>query len=43
MAELELPQPKCCKALAGLPGEQRQALEAAASRVRSYHQRQTAA
>ena len=41
MAELELSRDELHKALAGLPGDQRQALEAAASRVKSYHQRQT--
>jgi histidinol dehydrogenase len=41
MAELEIPQQALQEALANLPGEQRQALEAAARRVRSYHQRQT--
>ncbi|RDE50760.1 MAG: histidinol dehydrogenase [Candidatus Accumulibacter meliphilus] len=40
MAELEIPQQALQEALANLPGEQRQALEAAARRVRSYHQRQ---
>ncbi|MBL8373630.1 histidinol dehydrogenase [Accumulibacter sp.] len=41
MAELELSQSALQQALAGLPSAQRQALEAAAGRVRSYHQRQT--
>ncbi|WP_299066226.1 histidinol dehydrogenase [Accumulibacter sp.] len=41
MAELELSQNELQAALAGLPAEQRQALEAAAQRVRSYHERQT--
>ena len=41
MAELELSRDELHKALAGLPGDQRQALEAAAHRVRSYHERQT--
>jgi len=41
MAALEIPQSALQTALAELPGEQRQALEAAASRVRNYHQRQT--
>ncbi len=41
MAALEIPQPALQAALAELPGEQREALQAAASRVRSYHQRQT--
>ena len=40
LAELELSPSELQKALDGLPGDQRQALEAAASRVRSYHQRQ---
>ena len=40
MAELELPASALQAALAGLPGEQRAALEAAAARVRSYHERQ---
>lgn len=40
MAELELARDDLHQALDGLPGDQRQALEAAASRVRSYHQRQ---
>ena len=40
LAELELSPAELQIALDGLPGEQRQALEAAASRVRSYHQRQ---
>ncbi|MBP6070299.1 MAG: histidinol dehydrogenase [Candidatus Accumulibacter sp.] len=41
MAELELSRSALQQALAGLPSAQRQALEAAAGRVRSYHQRQT--
>ena len=40
MAELELSGGELQKALAGLPGDQRAALEAAADRVRSYHERQ---
>ena len=40
LAELELSQESLQQALAGLPAEQRAALEAAAARVRSYHQRQ---
>ena len=40
MAELELSGDELQKALAGLPGDQRAALEAAADRVRSYHERQ---
>ncbi|MEF8719938.1 MAG: histidinol dehydrogenase [Candidatus Accumulibacter necessarius] len=41
MAELELSRSALQQALADLPSAQRQALEAAAGRVRSYHQRQT--
>lgn len=40
MAELELSPGELQKALDGLPAAQRTALEAAASRVRSYHERQ---
>jgi histidinol dehydrogenase len=40
MAELELTQDELQKALAGLPVVQRAALEAAAARVRAYHERQ---
>ncbi|HRF13808.1 MAG TPA: histidinol dehydrogenase [Candidatus Accumulibacter phosphatis] len=40
MAELELSQNKLQQALSSLPPAQRQALEAAAERVRSYHLRQ---
>lgn len=40
MAELELSSSDLQDALDGLPGVQREALEAAASRVRSYHERQ---
>jgi histidinol dehydrogenase len=40
MAELERSQSELQQALAALPPMQRQALEAAAERVRSYHQRQ---
>ena len=40
MAELELTQDELQKALAGLPAVQREALEAAAARVRDYHERQ---
>ena len=40
VAQLELSPGELKKALDGLPCDQRQALEAAASRVRSYHQRQ---
>jgi len=40
MAELELLPDELQKALAGLPAVQREALEAAAARVRTYHERQ---
>ena len=40
MAQLELPQHELQAALDGLPVVQRSALEAAAARVRSYHERQ---
>ena len=40
MADLELSGAEMQKALAELPAEQRQALEAAASRIRAYHERQ---
>jgi histidinol dehydrogenase len=40
MAELELSRAELEAALAGLPQERRAALEAAAARVRSYHERQ---
>lgn len=40
MAELELTQAELQRALAGLPSVQRAALEAAAARVRLYHERQ---
>ena len=40
VAQLELLRDELQRALDGLPSAQRQALEAAASRVRSYHQRQ---
>lgn len=40
LGELELSPAELQKALDGLHGDQRQALEAAASRVRSYHERQ---
>ena len=40
MAALELPKSELGAALAGLSAEQRTALEAAAARVRSYHERQ---
>ena len=40
MAQLELPKAELQAALDGLPNNQRQALEAAAARVTSYHERQ---
>ena len=40
IGELELSREALQKALAGLPTEQRAALEAAAARVRSYHEKQ---
>ncbi|MFZ2852914.1 MAG: histidinol dehydrogenase [Rhodocyclaceae bacterium] len=40
MAELELSRDELQQALAGLPAVQRAALEAAAARVRAYHERQ---
>ncbi|MDQ5960822.1 MAG: histidinol dehydrogenase, partial [Pseudomonadota bacterium] len=40
MAELELSRAELEAALAGLPKERRDALEAAAARVRAYHERQ---
>ena len=40
MADLELSQDEMRKALDGLPGEQRQAREAAAQRIRVYHEKQ---
>jgi len=40
MHQLELPLARLHAALDGLPAEQRTALEAAAARVRSYHERQ---
>jgi histidinol dehydrogenase len=43
MAELELTQAELKKAFDGLPAAQRQALEAAAARVRRYHEAQKAA
>jgi histidinol dehydrogenase len=42
MAQLELGQELLRAAFDGLPAAQRQALEAAAARIRSYHQRQKA-
>jgi histidinol dehydrogenase len=40
MAQLELPKSELAAAFAGLPAAQRTALEAAAARVKSYHERQ---
>lgn len=40
LAELEIPQVELLAALNGLPADQRQALQAAADRVRSYHEKQ---
>lgn len=40
MADLEVPLSDCLAALKGLPAEQREALEAAAQRVKAYHERQ---
>ena len=40
VAELEIPQAELQAALAGLPTAQRQALQAAAARVRKYHEAQ---
>ena len=40
IAELEIPQSELVAALNGLPTEQREALKAAADRVRSYHEKQ---
>ena len=42
VAELEIPRSDLQAALAGLPAEPRSALEAAADRVRSYHEHQRA-
>lgn len=42
VAELEISRQDCQAALEGLPPPQRQALEAAAERVRHYHERQLA-
>ncbi len=42
MADLEVPLADCQAALASLPATQRQALEAAAARVRAYHEHQKA-
>jgi histidinol dehydrogenase len=43
MAELEISHADMAEAFAGLPNEQRDALTAAADRIRSYHQAQKAA
>lgn len=40
LAALEIPQAELQAALTGLPAEQREALQAAAARVRSYHEKQ---
>ncbi|SDK66666.1 histidinol dehydrogenase [Methylophilus rhizosphaerae] len=40
LAELEIPQAELQAALASLPAAQREALQAAADRVRSYHEKQ---
>lgn len=40
MASLELAKPELDQALASLPADQREALQEAASRVRSYHEKQ---
>ena len=40
MAELEIPATRLQAALDGLPGDQREALQKAADRVRSYHEHQ---
>ena len=40
LAELEIPQAELQAALSGLPTAQREALQAAAARVRSYHEKQ---
>ena len=40
--ELEIGRPECARALQSLPATQRSALEAAAVRVRTYHERQRA-
>ncbi len=40
VSELEIPRDVWLAALDGLPSEQRRALEAAANRIRSYHERQ---
>lgn len=40
LADLEIPHAELQAALTGLPAEQREALQAAAARVRSYHEKQ---
>ena len=40
LAELEIPQSELQAALRGLPAAQREALQTAADRVRSYHEKQ---
>ncbi|WP_165855427.1 histidinol dehydrogenase [Marinobacter sp. JSM 1782161] len=42
MAELEMSAERMTQALANIPDDQRQALEAAAQRIRDYHERQKA-
>jgi len=42
MADLELPKAELQAALDGLPADKRQALEAAAGRIKAYHERQKA-
>ncbi|RTL55004.1 MAG: histidinol dehydrogenase [Rhodocyclaceae bacterium] len=42
MVELELPKDELAAAFAGLPDDQKQALQTAAERVRGYHERQKA-
>ncbi|MBE0615584.1 MAG: histidinol dehydrogenase [Burkholderiales bacterium] len=42
LAELELPRERLVRARDGLPGAQREALEQAALRVRTYHEKQVA-
>ena len=43
IAALEIPRPDFDRSLAGLPTARREALEQAAARIRSYHERQTLA
>ncbi|WP_197469003.1 histidinol dehydrogenase, partial [Oleiphilus sp. HI0125] len=40
LSELEMPQSRLQEALEGLPTDQREALQQAAARVRSYHEKQ---